>query len=262
MDLGLKGRRAIVTGATRGIGRACALELAREGADVWLVGRNASLLESVAEEVAAFGVRVGTAGADLATDEGCRTAVAAAEAGLGGIDILVNCAGAARMGNVLSLPIEVIDEALRLKLYGYLRMAQLVAPGMQAAGWGRIVNIAGGAGTSPTAGNMPTSLANIGVLNITRALSDVLAPYGVLVNTICPGITNTDRARDLSRSRAEREGRDVEEIIAETGKNVPAGRIAEPEEVARVTAFLASEACSYVFASAIYMDGGSRRGTP
>lgn len=82
------------------------------------------------------------------------------------------------------------------------------------------------------------------------------------MNTICPGITNTDRARDLARARATREGRDVEEIVAENGRTVPAGRIAEPEEVARVAAFLASEACSYVFASALYMDGGSRRATP
>jgi len=262
MDLGLRGKRAIVTGASRGIGRACAIELAREGADLCLVARDEALLAAVAAEAAAFGAKVITVTADLATETGCVEAVAAAAEAFGGVDVLVNCAGAARMGSVLSLPVEVIDEALQLKLYGYLRMAQLVAPHMQTAGWGRIVNIAGGAGTSPTAGNMPTSLANIGVLNVTRALSDALAPHGVLVNTICPGITNTDRARDLARARATREGRDVEEIVAENGRTVPAGRIAEPEEVARVAAFLASEACSYVFASALYMDGGSRRATP
>ena len=262
MDLGLRGRRAIVTGASRGIGRACALELAREGADVCLVARDRALLDAVALEAAAHAVKVTAVSADLATEAGCTAAATEAVRALGGIDILINCAGAARMGGVLDLPVEVVDEALRLKLYGYLRMAQLAAPHMRAAGWGRIVNIAGGAGTSPTAGNMPTSLANIGVLNVTRALSDALAPHGVLVNTICPGITNTDRARDLARGRAAREGRDIEEVVAENGRAVPAGRIAEPEEVARVAAFLASEACSYVFASAIYMDGGARRSTP
>ncbi len=101
-------------------------------------------------EAAAFGARVVTVTADLATESGCVEAVAAAAEAFGGVDVLVNCAGAARMGSVLTLPVEVIDEALQLKLYGYLRMAQLVAPHMQTAGWGRIVNIAGGAGTSPT----------------------------------------------------------------------------------------------------------------
>jgi NAD(P)-dependent dehydrogenase (short-subunit alcohol dehydrogenase family) len=244
-----------VTGASRE-SAACAIELAREGADLCLVARDEALLAAVAAEVAAFGAKVVTVTADLATETGCVEAVAAAAEAFGGVDVLVNCAGAARMGSVLSLPVEVIDEALQLKLYGYLRMAQLVAPHMQTAGWGRIVNIAGGAGTSPTAGNMPTSLANIGVLNVTRALSDALAPHGVLVNTICPGITNTDRAgtRPTGRGATSRNRR---------GENDGAGgAVAEPEEVARVAAFLASEACSYVFASALYMDGGSRRATP
>lgn len=259
MDLGLQGRRAIVTGGSRGIGRACAIELAREGASVCIAGRNR---DALAEARKATGAPAVTVEADLSTQEGCERAVSACLGAFGGVDILVNSAGAARMKGVLDLPVDVIDEALRLKLYGYLRMSQLVAPHMKEQGWGRIVNIAGGAGTSPTAGNMPTSLANIGVLNVTRALSDALAPHGVLVNTICPGLTNTDRARDLARARAQREGRDLEEIVAEMGAAVPAGRMAEPEEVARVAAFLASDACSYVHGTAIYMDGGARRATP
>ena len=133
---------------------------------------------------------------------------------------------------------------------------------MRANGWGRIVNIAGGAGASPTAGNMPTSIANAAVLNITRALSDAVAKDNILVNVICPGLTNTDRARTLARGQAERRGVDVEEVVAEMGRSLPAGRIAEPEEVARVAVFLASEAASYVHGSSVYMDGGARRGTP
>lgn len=262
MDLGIRGKRAIVTGGSRGIGRACAIELAREGADVAVVATNAALLESVAAELRTHGVRAVPVVADLRSQEGCATAFAAAEASLGGIDILVNNAGAATMGGILGLPVEAIEDALRLKSFGYLRMAQLAIPGMKARRWGRIVNIAGGAGTSPAAGNMPTSIANIAVLNFTRALQDAVAADGITVNTICPGITDTDRARDLARGRAEREGRDIEAIVAEMGKGTPAGRIALPDEVARVAAFLASDACSYVHGSAIYMDGGARRGIP
>ena len=171
-------------------------------------------------------------------------------------------AGAATLGPILELPVNAIEDALALKTYGYLRLSQLVAPHMRTRGWGRIVNIAGGAGASPNAWNIPTSLANAGVLNVTRALSDALSADGILVNTICPGLTNTDRARDMARQRAQQQGRDVDDVLAEMAKDVPAKRMAEPEEIARVAVFLSSEACSYVHGSSIYMDGGGRRGTP
>ena len=102
----------------------------------------------------------------------------------------------------------------------------------------------------------------IAILNMTRALSDAVARDGILVNTICPGLTNTQRARDLQQARAEKEGRDPEQILQEFGSNLPAGRIAEPEEIADVVAFLASAPCSYMHGSSLYMDGGERRGTP
>jgi 3-oxoacyl-[acyl-carrier protein] reductase/bacilysin biosynthesis oxidoreductase BacG len=262
MDLNIRGKTAIVTGASRGIGRACALELAREGANVCLVATNQAVLESAAAEARARGVEAFGVAADLRELSGCESAVSACVERFGGVDILVNNAGAATMGPILRLDESAIEAALQLKAYGYLRMSRLCISFMQRDGWGRIVNIAGGAGTSPAAGNMPTSLANVFVLNVTRALSDAVSKDGILVNTICPGMTNTDRARDLAFARAEREGRDVEEIVAEMGAATPAGRIAEPDEVARVAAFLASDACSYVHGSSIYMDGGSRRGIP
>ena len=141
-------------------------------------------------------------------------------------------------------------------------MAQLVVPLMKKNGWGRIVNIAGGAGASPGRGNLPTSFANITVLNATRALSDAVSGNGILVNTISPGYTNTQRTRILMQGRAEKEGKNVEAVIKELGRSLPAGRIAEPEEIGRVACFLCSEANSYMFGSSIYMDGGSRRSTP
>jgi NAD(P)-dependent dehydrogenase (short-subunit alcohol dehydrogenase family) len=262
MDLGLRGKRAIVTGASRGIGRACAIELAREGANVCVAGRDEALIAGVVAAAEAAGGRAVGVSADLRTPEGCTTVVARCVESFGGVDVLVNSAGAAKMAGVLDLTREVVDDALELKFYGYLRMSQLVIPHMRANGWGRIVNIAGAAGTSPAPGNLPTSLANIAVLNASRALSDVASGDGILVNTICPGLTNTDRGRELAARRALREGRDVEEVFREMGSGVPAGRMAEPEEVARVACFLASEACSYLHGSALYMDGGARRGTP
>ena len=262
MDLGLKGKRAIVTGGSRGIGRCCALGLAREGARVCVTARTRPLLEEARLEIDRAGGEGWLVAGDLTTLEGCRRVVDETARRWDGVDILVNCAGAARMADILELPTEVIDEGLGLKSYGYLRMAQLVIPHMKRNRWGRIVNIAGGAGTSPTRANLPLSVANIAVLNMTRALSDAVSGDGILVNTICPGLTKTQRARDLQRARAEEEGRSVDELLARIGRGLPARRLAEPEEIADMVVFLASEPCSYLFGSSLYMDGGERRGTP
>jgi len=262
MDLGLKGKRAIVTGGSRGIGKECALALAREGARVCATARDEGLLKKVVEEINAAGGEGMSVSADLTSLDGCKKVVDGTVGKFGGVDILINCAGAAKGGDILELDADFITDALTLKSYGYLRLSQLVIPHMQKNGWGRIVNVAGGAGASPARGNIPTSIANITVLNCTRALSDAVAGSGIQVNTICPGMTNTQRARDLLQKQADREGKDVEEILAARGRGTPSGRICEPEEVGRVAAFLSSEACTYVFGSSIYMDGGGRRGTP
>ena len=262
MDLKLRGKRAIVTGGSRGIGRRCAAALAREGARVCVTARSGDLLDEVVREVNAAGGEGHAVTADLVSLEGCRKAVREAADTFGGIDILVNCAGAARGGDILALPTEQIDDGLALKAHGYLRMSQLVIPYMKENQWGRIVHIAGSAGTSPDRDNIPLSLANIAVLNCTRALSDAVSEDGILVNAICPGLTNTQRARDVQQAEADKQGRDVEELLREAGGRLPAGRIAEPEEIAAVATFLVSEPCSYVFGTAVYMDGGGKRGTP
>ena len=262
MDLGLKEKRAIVTGASKGIGRCCALALAREGARVCIAARSQDLLDRVVEEINDAGGEGHAIAVDLSNLEGCQRVVAETVERFGGVDVLVNNVGAARNADILELSADLIDEALALKSYSYLRMSQLVIPYMKQNQWGRIVNIAGGAGTSPTRGNIPTGAANITILNMTRALSDAVSGDGILVNTICPGLTNTERARSQQGEKAKQEGRDVEDVIREAGEGLPAGRIAEPEEIANVAAFLASEPCSYVFGSSVYMDGGVRRSTP
>ncbi len=262
MELGLRQKSAIVTGGSRGIGRSCALSLAREGARVCVAARSRERLEEVVREIGDAGGEGLSVEADLTTMHGCREVVRATVDTFGGVDILINCAGAARGGDILGLPAEQIDEGLALKAHGYLRMSQLAIPHMRENRWGRIVQIAGGAGTSPDRYNMPLSVANIAVLNCTRALSDAVSGDGILVNAICPGLTNTQRARDVQQAEAARQGRDVEELLCEAGEQLPAGRIAEPEEIAAVATFLSSEPCSYVFGGAVYMDGGGRRGIP
>ncbi len=253
---------ALVTGASRGIGNACALALVAEGARVCVTARNQELLARTVEDINASGGEGMFVAADLTSVEGCKSVVDACVEKWGGVDVLVNVAGAAGGGDILDLPVDLIGDALALKSYGYLRMAQLVIPHMRENKWGRVVNIGGGAGASPTRGNIPTSLANASVYNITRALSDAVSADGILVNVINPGMTNTQRARDNQQARADREGVNVEDLLKDLGSKLPAGRIAEPEEIARVACFFASEACSYVFGSSVYMDGGQRRATP
>ena len=262
MDLGLSGKRAIVTGGSRGIGKQCALALAREGVHVCIAARTQETLNQTLVEINQTGPKGHAVAADLTTQANCEKVVQATIDCFGGVDILINNVGAARNADILELSPELIDDALGLKTYSYLRMSQLVIPYMKENRWGRIINIAGSAGTSPTRGNIPTGAANITILNITRALSDAVAADGILVNTVCPGLTNTGRARTQQGARAEREGRDVEELLQALGEELPAGRIAEPEEVANVVTFLASETCSYMFGTALYMDGGKRRAPP
>jgi 3-oxoacyl-[acyl-carrier protein] reductase len=268
MDLGLGGKRVLVTGGSSGIGRACALELAREGSRVAIVARGEQRLASVAAEIEQLGSEGIFIAADLSTEAGCRAAIEACRSAWGGIDILVNNAGSAPRGHVLrDLSEQIIKDALRLKLHGYLRLAQMAFPDMQVQRWGRVINIAGAAGTSPTATNLAAGFANAGVLNLTRDLARAGAAHGILVNAICPGLTDTPRARETRAAAAVRAGRpmteeEIEADIAHEAASTPAGRPGWPEEIARVVCFLASEACSRVQASAIYMDGGARRAGP
>jgi len=262
MDLGIRDKVAIVTGGSSGIGRECAIDLAREGVKVAFVGRDQPRLHETLAMTRDAGTEGFAVTADLSNEEGCASAVEACISHYGTVDILVNVAGAAQPAPVLTMPAGAVQTGLDLKFFGYMRMAQLVAPYMQAKGWGRIVNVAGAAGTSPTTENMPTSLANITVMNLTHALSDALAGDGILVNVVCPGGVDTPRTHARYAARAEREGKRIEDVIAELGKDLPAGRIARADEVAKMVTFLSSEPCSYVFASAIYMDGGGRRSTP
>jgi len=262
MDLGLKGKSAIVTGASRGIGRECALELGREGVRVCVTARDEALLKLAVDEIDISGGEGIFVSADLTSLDGCKKVIDGAVKRFGGVDILVNCAGAAKGGDVLEIDVDLFTDALSLKTYGYIRLAQLAVPHMKKNGWGRIINVCGGAGASPSRGNLPTSFANITVLNSSRGLSDAVAGDGIVVNNICPGMTNTQRARDITQSAAEKAGKDVEEVLNERGAQTPAGRICEPEEVAKMATFLASEANSYSFGTSIYMDGGARRGTP
>ncbi|MCP5368789.1 MAG: SDR family oxidoreductase [Hyphomicrobiales bacterium] len=253
----LRGRHALVTGGSRGIGAACARALAGAGADVTLLGRTAATLEALKDELERdLGVRAATVTADALDEAALREAVARAAAGLGGIDILVN-----NVGGTTSAPVEKVDaavwhQALALNLTSTFACAQAVVPAMKAAGWGRIVNIASTAGLKGYAYVAPYCAAKHGVIGLTRALAVELARTGITVNAVCPGFADTDMTRDTVDNIRAKTGRDAQAARAELAALNPQGRLIDPGEVAAAVAYLCLPAAGSMTGQALAVAGG------
>ncbi len=260
MELGLQGRVALITGGSKGIGRACAAGLAADGARLALCARGTEGLARVAKELGAKGAEVLTVPADLAEPEAARRVVEATVTRFGRLDILVNNAGAIRGGDFLGTPVEQWAEDWRLKILGYTRIAQAVLPHMRARRWGRIINIIGAAARNPTPDYMAGGIANAGLINFTRALADLGAPDQVLVTAVSPGATATERWDTLVAQRARAQGRAPEDLRRDLERAQPLGRIGRPEDVADLVVFLASERASFLTGVSITVDGGASRG--
>lgn len=260
MDLELKGKRAIVTGGSRGIGLAVARALAGEGCDVALAARTATVLEAARDAVAAeSGQRVLAVRADTGDDESVRAMVDAVAAGLGGVDILVN--GAARVNTGAVVGVDGFSEAefsdqLNVKVLGYLRCIRAVVPLMRASGWGRIINISGLAARS--SGSITSTVRNVAVSAMTKNLADELGPDGINVTVVHPGITITERWPEIVAGRAERAGVPVPEVERRLGAAVGIGRLVTAEEVAAVVTFLSSPKSVAINGDAIVVGGGAR----
>ena len=257
MELGLRGKAALVTGASRGIGRAIALELAREGCRVCLCARGKDALEDAAGEVRRLGVEAVAVAADVTTDSGVRTVVDAALAGFGRLDVLVNNVGGSTGSSFLETPPEEWQRAIDLNLLPAVRASRLVVPHMQAAGGGAIVNIVsiygrewGGAYV-----RRPTYIAaKAAEIGMSKALAMELAPLGIRVNSVAPGSILFPGGGWERRSREDPEG-----IAAFIRADMPLGRFGRADEVARVVAFLASDAASLVVGVCLNVDGGQSR---
>ena len=262
MDLELKGKRALVTGGSRGIGKAIARALAQEGADVALLARNADALAATAAELAReSGRTVVGVSADTTNDEQVRAAVASAAQQLGGtIDILVNAAaepagfaGPPKLGEITGA---FFHAEMDTKVLGYLRCAREVAPGMQAAGWGRIVNISGLA--SRQTGNAVGSMRNVAVAALSKNLADELGPQGINVTVVHPGLTRTERTAPLVAARAAARGVAPALVEAEMAAGNSIQQLVDASDVADVVAFLCSPKSRAINGDAIAVGGGAR----
>ena len=261
MDLQLTGKRALVTGGSRGIGKAIARVLAEEGVDVALLARNPDTLAAAAAEiVAATGRNVVGVSADTTRDDEVQRAVADAARLLGGaIDILVNAAaepaGFAGPPQLAEITGGFFHAELDTKVMGYIRCAQAVVPGMRAAGWGRIVNISGLAARQT--GNAVGSMRNVAVAALTKNLADELGAAGINVTVVHPGLTRTERTAPLVAARAAAQGvaPAVVEVALAAGNSI--NRVVDADEVAHIVAFLCSPKSRAINGDAIAAGGGA-----
>lgn len=261
MDLQLTGRRALVTGGSRGIGLSVAKALTAEGVDVAVSSRDEVRVRTAAATLGT-GNRCRVVGltADMADGDSIRRLVAEATAALGGIDILVNNAampgGQAPPPHLAAITEEDFRADMDVKVLGYLRCAQAVAPQMVERGWGRIINISGLAARQT--GSIIGSIRNVAVAALSANLADELGPHGINVTVVHPGTTRTERTPDVLASQAAASGVEPSTIEAKLGARTSIGRIIDASEVADVVAFLASPRSVAVTGGAVAVGGGSR----
>jgi len=254
MDLQLSGRRALITGASKGIGRAIALAFAKEGCVLHLAARGRTELEALAGELAASGVpRADIHVLDLAV-KGSPAALASA---CGPLDILVNNAGAIPRGDVASIDEDRWREAWALKVFGTIDLSRAVLGGMRERQRGVIVNVIGLAGERPSADYIVGSTGNAALMAFTRGVGSTSIDSGVRVLGVNPGLVNTERLQSILRAQAEQRFGDASRWReCQDASKLPAGRAAEPHEVADVVAFLASDRASYMSGTIVTVDGG------
>jgi NAD(P)-dependent dehydrogenase (short-subunit alcohol dehydrogenase family) len=255
MDLQLAGKVAIVTGASRGIGRAIARTLAAEGMRLAVVGRSRDLLEEVAASLGANGL---VHALDLREAEAPASMVAAAVAHFGRLDVLVNNAGATKRGDFLALPDADWEDGFRLKFFGAMRACRAAWPHLQAT-HGTILNIIGIGGRTATADFTIGGTVNAALMNLTKALADRGVQDGVRVNAINPGGIGTERLQVRLRSFAADHGVDIVAAGAEMARALGIARFGEPDEIARVVAFLVSPQATFCQGAIVDVDGGQTR---
>ncbi len=261
MDLGLHGKVALVTAASRGLGKAVALRLAQEGAAVAICARHSESLEQAADEIAASAGDVPlTIVADVSDPAAAEMLVRQTVARFGRLDILITNAGGPPPGGFLDLTEADWEAAIQLTLMSAVRLCYAAVPVMKEQGSGSILAMTSITVKQPLENLILSNSLRLGVTGMVKTLADELAPFGIRVNSICPGWTRTERVEQLLSDRAARNGRTVEEEAAQIAAAIPLGRMGRPEEFAAAAAFLVSPAASYITGVGLLVDGGMYRG--
>ncbi len=261
MDLGIKGRCAIVAASSQGIGRAVARALALEGADLVMCARGERALEAAAAAIEReSGRQVLRRALDVTDAEAIPAFVEEVGRRFGRIDILVHNAGGPPPGTLDDVSEEAWGQALELNLLSAVRLIRAVVPWMKRQRWGRIVNLTSISVKQPIPGLILSNTARTGLWGFSKTIARELAPHGILVNLVCPGYTRTDRLGELAEDLSRRQGVSVEQVFRGWEAEIPLGRLGKPEEIADLVAYLCSERASYLTGTAIQADGGLVRG--
>lgn len=259
MLIDLSGRNALITGGSRGLGLAVALNLAESGAGLVLLARDPAVLEAARAQVSAHahGASVVAIPCDVSSGEQISQAWHRASAELGAIDILVNNAGGYSAGAFDTLTDAIWEADLQVKLFAMIRLTRLAWPGMVQRKWGRVINVLNTLAKAPPAGSAPTSVTRAAQLALTKVLANEGAPHNVLVNALLVGLIKSESIMRVHRASGSQQPLDdfIQDYTDKAG--IPLGRMGEADEFGKLACFLASDACSYVTGAAIPVDGGS-----
>ncbi|WP_426957062.1 SDR family oxidoreductase [Muricoccus radiodurans] len=261
MDLGLRGRRALVMGASKGIGRAIAESLAAEGVALAISGREAARLAPVTEALRGLGAPAAHAfSADVANGADMDALADGAVKALGGVDILVLNHGGPPAGTALDVTEELLETWFRRIALSPIRIANRLLPGMRERKWGRILAVGSTGMVQPLPNLALSNILRANIVGWAKTLSEEVGPDGITVNIMAPGAIMTDRSVELATAAGSKTGKTPEQVIAEREKTIPLRRYGRPEEFGRTAAFLASDAGSYISGSIIRIDGGIVKG--
>ena len=260
MDFGIKGQGAVVAAASKGLGRACAVALAAEGVNLAVFARDLDALNETAAAAQAQGVKAIAIQADVTRPDQIRQVIDRAVDELGRLDIVVCNAGGPPPGTFASVNDEQWEQAFQLNLMSVVRLTHAALPHMRRQGGGRIINLVSTSVREPIEGLILSNSIRSGVIGLAKTLSQELGPDNITVNNIITGSIMTDRQRSLRERTAQQLGISVEEAIKRVEKNIPLGRLGEPEELAALVAFLASRQAAYITGASIPVDGGIMKG--
>ena len=260
MDLSIKGKNAIVCASSQGLGKSAAVDLAKEGVNLTICSRNKEKINLVKNEIKEISdVKIVAIEADLSSEKDINNLFKEAKQELKTIDILINNNGGPPPSTFEELSDDDWQKTFNGTMMSAIRLSKLTLPDMKKNKWGRVINISSVSVKTPVNGLFLSNSIRMGVLGWAKALSDEVAPYGITVNTVCPGTTKTERIEDILNAQSESTGKNKKELEEAIANNIPMQRIGEATDLSALITFLASEKASYMTGLAVQVDGGSAR---